>query len=449
MPAPRLSTAALPAAADIVVVGAGAAGLFAATWAGREARATGRNLSIVAVDGAKKLGAKILVAGGGRCNVTHHAVSEADYAGATPPAIRKVLKRFTVADTTRFFAEAGVDFYRESDTGKLFPVTDSSRTVLDALVREALAAGVRLVHPARVTAMSPAADAITLSTTAGDVRASRVILCTGGRSLPKSGSDGGGFELARAAGHSLSDPIVPALVPLVLPAGHWITSLSGLALPATLTLRGGSGRRLADTTGSTLCTHLGLSGPAVLDISRHWLVARHADPAATLSINWLPGESAESLDRLLLDRQARGALAVLRERLTERLARCLCDRAGAATSGDLTRDQRRALAAAVVATPLPITGDRGFTVAEATAGGVPLTEVRLETMESRLCPGLHFAGEVLDVDGRIGGFNFQWAWASGFVAGTAAAKAARQPATGCDTVAGDSTGATAGDSITS
>jgi hypothetical protein len=115
---------------------------------------------------------------------------------------------------------------------------------------------------------------------------------------------------------------------------------------------------------------------------------------------------------------------VLRERLTERLARSLCDAAAAPPTGDLTREARRSLAAAVTATPLPIAGDRGFTVAEATAGGVPLAEVRLETMESRICPGLHFAGEVLDVDGRIGGFNFQWAWASGFVAGTAVARAA-------------------------
>lgn len=434
---------------DVLVVGAGAAGLFAATFAGRTAAAAGRPLAIAAVDGARKLGAKILVAGGGRCNVTHHAVSEADYAGATPPAIRKVLRRFTVAETIRFFGEAGVEFYREADTGKLFPVTDSSRTILDALVREATAARVQLVHPARVERLAQGAGGFTATTPAGTVHARRVILCTGGRSLPKSGSDGGGYELATSLGHSLTAPIVPALVPLLLPTGHWITSLSGLALPATLTLRSGSGKRLHDASGSTLCTHLGLSGPAVLDISRHWLVARHTDPAATLSINWLPDETAESIDRLLIDARSRGALAVLRERLTDRLARNLCEQAGAAPTGDLTRDARRALAAAVVATPLPVVGDRGFTIAEATAGGVPLTEVRLETMESRICPGLHLAGEVLDVDGRIGGFNFQWAWASGFVAGTAAATAALEPAAGCAPAAGDADGVAPGDETTS
>jgi predicted Rossmann fold flavoprotein len=429
---PATAASDAPLDADILVVGAGAAGLFAAAWAGRTAREAGCPLSIVAVDGARKLGAKILVAGGGRCNVTHHAVSEADFAGATPPAIRKVLRRFTVADTVRFFAAAGVEFYREADTGKLFPVTDSSRTVLDALVREAVAAGVRLLHPARVTALDRTAAGFLATTPRGGIRARRVILCTGGTSLPKSGSDGGGFALARSLGHTLTDPIVPALVPLLLPPGHWITALTGLALPATLTLRSAAGRRLHETTGSTLCTHHGLSGPAVLDISRHWLVARHTDPASALTINWLPGESAESLDRLLLAGGSRGAVAVLRERLTDRLARGLCDAAGAPHAGDLTRDARRALAAVVAATPLPVVGDRGFTVAEATAGGVPLTEIRLETMESRVCPGLHFAGEVLDVDGRIGGFNFQWAWSSGYVAGMAAARmtdGVRGPAT--------------------
>ncbi len=409
--------------ADILVIGAGAAGLFAATWAGRTAARAGRPLAVVAVDGARKIGAKILVAGGGRCNVTHHAVSEADYAGATPPAIRKVLRRFGVEDTIAFFREAGVEFYRETDTGKLFPVTDSSRTVLDALVGETIAAGGRLVHPARVLRLDRDEPGFVVTTESGPLHARRVILCTGGKSLPKSGSDGGGFDLARGLGHSLTDPIVPALVPLLLPAGHWITSLSGLALPATLTLRSAAGKRLFTTTGSTLCTHLGLSGPTVLDVSRHWLVNRHADPGVTLAINWLPGESGASIDRMLLDGQRRGALAVLRERLAERLARYLCEAAAAPTAGDLTRDARKAVVAAVTDTPLPIVGDRGFTVAEATAGGVPLTEVRLETMESRICPGLFFAGEVLDVDGRIGGFNFQWAWASGFVAGESAATA--------------------------
>jgi predicted flavoprotein YhiN len=142
-----------------------------------------------------------------------------------------------------------------------------------------------------------------------------------------------------------------------------------------------------------------------------------------LAINWLPDMSADAVDKLLQGAAGRGPLAVLREHLPERLVRQLCDLDGAAVAGDVPRDVRRRLVQCVTGLELDIVGDRGFTVAEATAGGVPLAEVRLETMESRVCPGLFFAGEVLDVDGRIGGFNFQWAWASGYVAGSAAAAA--------------------------
>ena len=405
---------------DILVIGTGAAGLFAATWAGRAARETGRAVSIIGVDGAKKIGAKILVAGGGRCNVTHWQVTEGDFAGGTPPAVRKVLKRFSVNETVAFFRDAGVELKRE-DTGKLFPVTDSARTVLAALVHEAEQAGARLLHPARVTALTKTDAGFLATTTAGDIAARRVILCTGGKSLPKSGSDGGGYELATSLGHSLTAPIVPALVPLVLPHGHWITGLSGLTLPAEMILLSATGKRLVAFTGSTLCTHTGLSGPSVLDISRHWLIARAHDPQVRLAINWLPGRTAADVDAMLLEARSRGALGVLREHLSDRLARALCEQAAAPPTGDLPRDARRKLVQMVTAMPLEITGDRGFAIAEATAGGVPLTEVRLETMESRICPGLFFAGEVLDVDGRIGGFNFQWAWSSGFVAGRSAA----------------------------
>ena len=406
----------LPATCDILIIGAGAAGLFAATWAGRAARDLGRPLSIVAVDGAKKLGAKILVAGGGRCNVTHCQVNEADFAGSTPPAIRKVLRRFTADDAVAFFRDAGVELKRE-DTGKLFPVTDSARTVLDALVREAEAAGTLLMHPARVEAVDHVDGLFHATTSAGSITARRVILCTGGKSLPKSGSDGSGYRLAQGLGHSLTAPIVPALVPLLLPPGHWITTLSGLTLPAEVSLLAATGKRLTSFTGSTLCTHVGLSGPSVLDISRHWLIAKAADPTVQLALNWLPGRPAEEIDRLLVATQSRGPLPFLREHLPDRLAKTLCEQAGAPTTGDLPREARKKLVHLLTATPLPLTGDRGFTAAEATAGGVPLTEVKLDTLESRLCPGLFFAGEVLDVDGRIGGFNFQWAWASGFIAG--------------------------------
>jgi len=412
----------IPTQTDVAVVGVGAAGLFAATWAGRAQATAGTTAAVVGIDGARKLGAKILVSGGGRCNVTHWRVDERDFAGSTSPAIRKVLGRFTVEQTIAFFASSGVVFYREADTGKLFPESDSARSILDALLREAGAAGVALHHPAKVTRIEREGERLRIDTTAGPLSARKVILCTGGKSLPKSGSDGSGFALAAMLGHSITAPVVPSLVPLVLPADHFIRALTGLALPCRFTLVSSQGKPVATSLGSTLCTHTGLSGPATLDVSRHWLVSRVTDPGARLLLDWLPATPADGVEQMLLGSGAKGALPVLRQQLTERLARQLCTAAAAPPTGDLPREARRRLVTVIKGMELPVVGDRGFTIAEATAGGVPLSEVRLDTMESRICPGLHFAGEILDVDGRIGGFNFQWAWASGFVAGTAAAR---------------------------
>jgi hypothetical protein len=401
--------------ADIAIIGAGAAGLFAGIWAGR----THPDRKIVIFDGAAKLGAKILIAGGGRCNVTHDVVDETAYAGASRNAIRKVLRRFDVPQTIAFFRELGVELKRE-DTGKLFPTTDSARTVLDALLRATKEANVELRYPCRVETVERVGDSFIVRGAWGSLYARKVVLATGGRALPKSGSDGHGYSIAQALGHSLTERIFPALVPLLLPEGHFLRELSGISAEASLTAHTSSGKAVQSFTGSTLCTHFGLSGPAPLDISRYYTAARCDDAGATLAINWLPGVTAEAWDAYLLAHPKEGALKHLHERLPDRLARALLAQASiepGTTFGGLMRDQRRRLVQTVTALPLPITGDRGYTYAEVTAGGVPLTEMRLETMESRVCPGLHLCGEICDVDGRIGGYNFQWAWASGYVTG--------------------------------
>jgi len=410
--------------ADLVVVGAGAAGLFAAIHAGRA------GARVIALDGARVIGAKILVAGGGRCNVTHHAVDEKAYAGSTPGAIRTVLRRFSVEDTVRFFEAYGVELKRE-DTGKLFPTTDDAHTILNALLKAARDAGVDLRFPRRVARLERAPDdaqggGFVVAGDWGEIRAPRVVLSTGGKALPKSGSDGGGYDFARALGHTVTDRVYPALVPLILPGAHPLRALSGLTLPATLTLRSATGKALKEFTNSLLCTHFGLSGPCALDISRYWRDALCDDAHAGLFANFIPTEREDTLDAKLLASKAANAVIFLREHVPERLARALCEVAGvdpAASLRQLTRDQRKALARAACALPLSVEGDRGFTYAEVTMGGVPLSEVKLDTMESRACPGLHLAGEILDVDGRIGGFNFQWAWATGFLAGSAAGSA--------------------------
>jgi predicted Rossmann fold flavoprotein len=407
--------------ADIAIVGAGAAGLLASIWAARTPRAK----TVRLFDGARKLGAKILIAGGGRCNVTHDRVDETAFAGSSRAAIRKVLRRFDVRETVAFFAEIGVELKRE-ETGKLFPVTDDARTVLNALLGEARRAGVAVSHPRRVQAVERTPEgAFVVSGDWGAIEAGRVVIATGGMSVPKSGSDGFGYSLVRALGHSVTAVVTPGLVPLTLPRGYFLCALAGVTLPATIELRSAMGRRLVAFTDSTLFTHFGLSGPSVLDISRYYLHAVRRDGGAALFANWLPGSSAEALDGELRGLGARPVVALLREKLPERLARALCAHAGVdpATRGhQLKRESRRALLDAVIALPLPVTGSRGYNFAEVTAGGVPLSELHLDTMESRVCPGLYLCGEICDVDGRIGGFNFQWAWSSGYVAGVSSAR---------------------------
>ncbi len=441
-----------PPTCDLAIIGCGAAGLFASIWAARHSNGA---CSIIALDGAAKLGAKILVAGGGRCNVTHHAVDERAYAGSSPNAIKKVLRQFTVEQTVQFFRDQGVELKRE-DTGKLFPVTDSARTVLDALLSAARDAGIEIANPWRVASVTreqdyfvihrdtqgirhsafdtreegigpPPTNAESRMPNADTIRAHRIILATGGKSLPKTGSDGTGHEIAKSLGHTITPRVFPALVPLTLHKDHWLCTLSGLTMDATIELRAGTGKRLKSFTNSTLLTHFGVSGPGVLDISRYFTAERATDPASHLIINWIPALTFEQADQQLeqFAKQTRGTPArwLTDHKVPERFARAMCDQAhvdAGSPAHTLTRDKRRALITLATQCPLPITGDRGWLFAEVTAGGVPLSEVHLETMESRVCPGLYLCGEVLDVDGRIGGFNFQWAWASGYVAGRGA-----------------------------
>ncbi len=401
---------------DVVIVGAGAAGLMAAIWAGK----THPERSIVVVDGAKKIGAKILVAGGGRCNVTHHHVDPKRYAGSSKSAISKVLRRFDVPETTQFFRQQGVVLKRE-ETGKLFPTTDSAKDVLDALLKAAKEANVHIYNPRRVETIDRTSTGFLVGGPWGHVQCEQLVLATGGKSLPKSGSDGKGFEFAQSFGHEVTRTF-PALVPLTLPKDDLIRQLSGITLPTTLRLHSSTGKHIIEFTNSTLCAHFGLSGPSVLDISRYYLDLKSTDPGAYLSINWLPDTVKEDLD---IDLQKLGHRSVRRYlqncNLAERLVKMLftfCELEFDILGDQLQRPQRRRLVQATTEMRLDISGNRGYTFAEVTAGGVPLSELFLEKMESRCCPGLFLCGEICDVDGPIGGFNFQWAWASGYVVGT-------------------------------
>jgi predicted flavoprotein YhiN len=425
---------------DIAIVGGGAAGLMTAISA---ARAHG-DRRIAVVDGAKRLGAKILVSGGGRCNVTNRSVTAEDYRGGSRNAIRRVLGALTADETVRFFRELGVPLHEE-ENGKLFPDSDSARTVLDALLREAGRLGVHILPDHRVeglgvsprfalgackTAPPPHQDALStersntgfeLATSQGLIEASRLVLATGGLSLPKTGSDGAGYEFARSLGHSIT-PTTPALAPFIL-EGDFHQALSGISHPVEITLRS-PGRRPIRMSGAMLWTHFGASGPVILDASGPWHRARLEGRPVEVLASFAPGHTFESLDAQLVALAADRPREALHNALTALLPARVADAVLARLAielnvpmAHLSREGRRRVVHALLEWPLPVRETRGYAHAEVTAGGVPLEEIDPGTMASRRCLNLFLVGEILDVDGRIGGFNFQWAWSSGWLAG--------------------------------
>ena len=413
----------LPASVDVAVIGAGAAGLAVTIFLARRRP----DLSIIALDSARKIGAKILISGGGRCNVTNVRVTPDDFYGGNRNVIRRALRAFSEADARALFEEMGVALHEE-EHGKLFPDSNSARSILDALLGEAERCGAGIIGESRVIGIERLDHrfAIAIEQRSGDgpraakCSARRVVLATGGRSLPKTGSDGFGYTLAERLGHSVT-PTFPALDPLLLD-GDFHTSLSGIAQEVELTIRV-EGDRPVRIRGDMLWTHFGVSGPVALDASRFFNHAKETSRSVTVDANLLPGRDFGQAENEWMQQAGRQPKAkpatLLKNVLPARVADAVLDRLGMTAgpvAGQLPRDDRRRLINALLAWRLPVVGTRGYKYAEVTAGGVPLAEVEPATMASRKCPGLYLIGEILDVDGRIGGFNFQWAWSSAWLA---------------------------------
>ena len=407
--------------ADVVIVGAGAAGLAAAVFC---ARAVSHTRRVICVDGAKTIGAKILVSGGSRCNVTNRVVTERDFWGGDRRVMRDVLRAYPASRAMAFFEELGVPL-REEEDGKCFPESNRARTVLDALIRALNNSGAELHTDSRISSIEGGHEEDFVLTTANGrtYRAPYVVLATGGRSLPKTGSDGTGYAFARAFGHGYVET-TPALVPLVLDDSRH-AQLSGVAHPAAVTVRS-DGAASVCLTGAMLWTHFGISGPVILNASRHWLRSRLEGRDATVVLCVVPGETFVSVEEWLTAEQRHRPRALVRTVVAARVPAAVADawieRAGieaSTTLSHLTREDRRRLIHALLEMPLDVRDSRGYNYAEVTAGGIPLTEIDPATMESRVRRGLYLIGEMLDVDGRIGGFNFQWAWSSAWVAAAA------------------------------
>ncbi|MEL6110522.1 MAG: NAD(P)/FAD-dependent oxidoreductase [Planctomycetota bacterium] len=404
----------------IIVIGAGAAGMLAATEAAR------RGAQVTVLEKNSKTGVKILMSGGTRCNITQNTdargISHAF--GRSGRFLQKSVGAFGPQDVVDLFHDAGVPTKVES-TGKVFPKSDRALHVRDALLKRMLESGVDLHKHSPVTSIGREDNQWRVTVGGETLCCDCVIVTSGGRSWPGCGTTGDGYGWLQNLGHTIVSPR-PALVPLV--GGHpWMRALSGLTLDdceASVHRRSDRKRKpLVKRRASWLFTHFGFSGPAAMDVSGT-LTAADAFEDVVLCVDLLPALDAHDIKLQLSDRSHGKRLVetILARWLPQRLASSLTQTHGADTSiAELPKQSLRRLVDGIKHAELPVEGTRGFAKAEVTAGGVALCEIDPRTMASRVAPGLYVAGEVLDVDGWIGGYNFQAAFSTGRAAGVAAA----------------------------
>jgi len=387
---------------DAIVIGGGAAGLMCALTAARR----GRRVQVL--EHANRVGKKILMSGGGRCNFTNLHCTHANFLSRNPHYCKSALARFKPADFIGMVERHGIA-YHEKELGQLF-CDESSKQIVAMLLAECAEAGAQVVTSCSIERVERQADGFVLATSMGTLHADRLVVATGGLSIPSMGATGFGYDLARQFGHAVL-PTRAGLVPLTLSGTHLegLHDLSGVALPIRAQAGG------ASFTNAMLITHRGLSGPAILQVSSYW------QPGEALRIDLLPDGDAMAL---LLDAQRTHPAAgfgstlarLLPRRLAARLAEQWCDERPLAEQAKATL---QAVASKLSHWPIVASGTEGYRTAEVTLGGVDTDALSSATMESRLVPGLYFIGEVVDVTGHLGGHNFQWAWASGHAAGSA------------------------------
>ena len=399
----------------VAVIGAGAAGLVAAAFA------SAGGAQVVLIERTKDGGRKILISGGGRCNVLPSALAPERFVTDSPPhLLRGILRSWPLHEQRAFFErDLEIPLALEEESGKLFPQSNRARDIRDGLVAYARAKGVETRFDTMVTDLSIETEGFTIATSGAELRCDRVVLATGGLSVPATGSDGTGLSVARRFGHTMVDTY-PALTPLLAKdAVH--ASLSGVSLDVRL--RGRSGSKTIESFGGFLFTHRGYSGPSVLDISH--LTERGAEP--TIRAQWSTLTAADWSEALAHRRPGEGGsvATILNRHIPGRLAEQLMIEAGVLLdrrTSNLTRPERIRLTEMLTSYPLPWSGNEGYKKAEVTGGGVALTEVDPKTLESKRVPGLYMCGEMLDAFGPIGGHNFSWAWATGRAAGIASSR---------------------------
>jgi len=387
---------------DALIVGGGAAGLMCAIAAGRRGR------RVLVIEHANRVGKKILMSGGGRCNFTNTGTTPANFLSANPHFCKSALARYTPADFIALVDTNRIAWH-EKELGQLF-CDDSSKQIVRMLLDECAAAGVRIETGCAVTQVRHDDAMFRLETPLGAFSAPSLVVASGGLSIPSMGASGFGYDLARQFGHRVL-PTRAGLVPLTLSGKHQerLADLAGVALPVEARCNGTS------FSNFMLITHRGISGPAILQISSYW------NPGDDLTLDLLPG--LDALEWLLAQKSERADAelkTVLGERMPKRLAQRLCEHWLQGRPMRQYRDgELREIAAQLSGWPLLASGTEGYRTAEVTLGGVDTDELSSSTMQSRRIPGLYFIGEVVDVTGWLGGYNFQWAWASGHACGTA------------------------------
>lgn len=389
---------------DAVIVGGGAAGMMCALTAGRRGR------RVLLIEHANKVGKKILMSGGGRCNFTNTGTTPGNYLSVNPHFCKSALARYTPWDFIAMVERHGIA-YHEKELGQLF-CDESSKLIVKMLVDECAAAGVRIETGCSIEriAHDEGDNGFRLHSTRGNIATTSLVIASGGLSIPSMGASGFGYELARRYGHNVL-PLRAGLVPLTLSGKHQerLHDLSGVALPVTASCNG------IDFSNQMLITHRGVSGPAILQISSYW------QPGDDLRLDLLPGRDA--LDWLLSQQRERPAAelkTVLGETIAKRFAQRLCEVwLSNKPMKQYNLPELKQIAATLSSWPLIASGTEGYRTAEVTLGGVDTDEVSSSTMQSKRVPGLYFIGEVIDVTGWLGGYNFQWAWASGHAAGLA------------------------------
>ena len=404
----------------IAVIGGGASGLFAAAAAAEEAERNGVPARVTVYEGNARVGKKILVTGNGRCNLTNGHMGEAYYRGAVS-LFREIYSRFGREETLAFFREAGL-FTRADFAGRVYPMSNQAASVLDALRGVCAERGVREEVSCRIASLRRQGEGFLLN---GAFYADRVIAATGGKAAPVHGSDGSGYALLKGLGVAVT-PLYPALTPLNIK--DFTKSLKGIRAAGAVTLKS-AGKELARAAGEIQYTDYGLSGIPAMQVSR-FAAQKLAEGGEVLAfVDSAPDFSPEELTRRLLavrkNHPAMTAEALLAGFLPKRLGTVLiaaCSLSPARGIGALHENAVGKIVSAVKRTKYAVSSVRGFADAQVTAGGVPAEEIDETTMELKKAKGLYVCGEIADVDGDCGGYNLQWAFSSGAVAGQAAAR---------------------------